>query len=51
MKVVFSVPVQSHVYNVKITGDKTHPCGIPEEIYCFPDKTPLNQRSCFLVVE
>ena len=26
IKVVFSVPVQSFVYNVKRTGDKTYPC-------------------------
>ena len=42
IKIVFSVPVQSFVYNVKRTGDKTHPCGIPVEMDRSPDNTPWN---------
>ena len=48
IKIVFSVPVQSFVYNVKRTGDKTHPCGTPVEMDRSPDNTPLNRTNCFL---
>ena len=47
-KIVFSVPVQSFVYNVKRTGDKTHHCGTPVEMDRSPDNTPLNRTNCFL---
>ena len=43
MKIVFSVPVQSLVYNVRRTEDKIHPCEPPVEMYRSPDKTPLNR--------
>ena len=43
-KVVFSVPVQSFVYNEKRTGNKTHPCGTPVEMYRPPDNVPSNRR-------
>ena len=43
IKMVFSVHVQSFVYNVKRTGDKTHPCGTPVEMHRSPDNAPLNQ--------
>ena len=39
IKIVFSVPVQSFVYNVKRTGDKTHPCGTPVEMENSPYNT------------
>ena len=42
MKIVFSVPVQSIVYNVKRTGNKTHPCYTLVEMDHSPDNTPLN---------
>ena len=42
IKIVFSVTVQSFVYNVRRTGDKTHPCGTPVEMDHSPDKTPLS---------
>ena len=48
IKMVFSVPVQSFVYNVKRTGDKTHPCGTPVEMDRSPDNTPLNRTDFFL---
>ena len=41
-KIVFSVPVQSFVYNVKRTGYKAHPCGTPVKMDRSPDNTPLN---------
>ena len=47
-KIVFSVPVQLFVYNVKRTGDKTYPCGTPVEMDRSPDNTPLNRTNCFL---
>ena len=48
IKIVFSVPMQSFVYNVKRTGDKTHPCGTPVEMDRSPENTPLNRTNCFL---
>ena len=48
IKIVFSVPVQSFVYNVKRIGDKAHPCGMPVEMDRSPDNTPLNRTNCFL---
>ena len=47
IKIVFSVPVQSFAYNVKRTGDKTHPCGTPVEMDCSLDNIPLNRTNCF----
>ena len=46
IKIVFSVPVQSFVFNVK-TGDKTHPSGTLE-MDRSPDNTPLKRTNCFL---
>ena len=48
IKIVFSVPVQSFVYNVKITGDKMLPCGTPVEMDRSPNNTPLNLMNFFL---
>ena len=48
IKIAFSVPVQSFVYKVKRTGDKTHPCGTPVQMDRSPDNTPLNRTNCFL---
>ena len=48
IKTVFSVPVQSFVYNVKRTGDNTHPCGTSLEMDRSPYNTPLNRANCFL---
>ena len=49
MKIVFSVHVQSIVYDVKRTGDKTHTCETPVEMDRSPDNTPLNRTNCFLL--
>ena len=48
IKIVFSVHVQSFVYNVNRTGDKTHPCGTPVEMVRSPDNTSLYQTSYFI---
>ena len=48
IRIVFSVPVQSFVYNVKITGDKTLPCGKLVEIDRSPVNTPLSRTNCIL---
>ena len=48
MKIVFSVPVQSFVYNVKRSENKTHPCGTPVEMDRSPDNTTLNRTYSFL---
>ena len=48
VKIVSSVPVQSFVYSVKRTGDKTLPCGTPFEMDRSPDNTPSNRTNCFL---
>ena len=48
IEIVFSVPVQSFVCNVKRTGDRTHPCGMPVEMDRSPDNAPLNRTDCFL---
>ena len=47
-KIVFSVPVQSFVYNVKSTGGKVYPCGTPVEMDRSPDNTHLKRANCFL---
>ena len=47
IKVVFSVPVQSFVCNVKRTGDKTHPCGKLVEMDRSPDNTLLSRTNFF----
>ena len=47
IKIVFSVPVQSFVYNVKRTGDKAHPCGTPVEMDRSPDNTPFTEQTVF----
>ena len=39
VKVVFSVPVQSFVNDVKRAGDKTRPCSTPVEKDRSPDST------------
>ena len=49
IKIVFAVPVQSFVYNVKITEDKTHPCGTPVKMDRSPDDTPFDRTNCFLL--
>ena len=46
--IVFSVPVQSFVCNVKRTGDKTHPCGTPVEMDRSLDNSPLKRTNYFL---
>ena len=51
IKMVFSVPVQSFVYNVKRTGDKTHPCDKPVEMDRSPDNTPLNPNKLFSMAQ
>ena len=48
IKIVFAVPVQSFVFNVKRTRYKMDPCGTPVEMDCSPDNTPLNRTNCFL---
>ena len=48
IEMVFSVPVQSFVYNAKRTGDKAHPCCTPVEMDRSQDNTPLNRTNCFL---
>ena len=48
IKIVFSVPVQSIVYNVKRTEDQMNPCSTPVEMDRSPDNTPLNRTNCFL---
>ena len=40
--------MQSFEYNVRRTGDKTHPCGTPVVIDRSPDDTPLNRTNCYL---
>ena len=47
INIVSSVTVQSFVYNVKRTGDKTLPCGTPVEMDRSSDNTPLNRTDCF----
>ena len=46
-KMVFSVPVQSFIYNVKRTGDKAHPHVASVLMDCSPDNAPLNRMNCF----
>ena len=41
IKVVFSVPVQSFLYNVGRTGAKSHPCGTPVEMDGSPEPNDL----------
>ena len=48
IKIVFSIPVQSFLYNVKRTGGKMHLCETPVEMDCSPDNTPFNRTNCFL---
>ena len=48
IKIVFSVSVQSLVCNVKLTEDKTHPCGTPVEMDRSPNNTPFSRTNCFL---
>ena len=48
IKIVFLVPLQSFVFNVKRTGDKTHHCCTPVEMDHSPDNTPFNRTNCFL---
>ena len=47
MKIMFSVPVQSSVYNLEITGDKAHPWATPAKMDRSLRNTPLKGTICF----